>query len=109
MDEIIGTADSVIDNQISPEVLFRLVDANRDTYLLFLMADMGDLLLGEMTKKLCEQVAQENLPERMRMAFWAGALYGLIKQWFLERPDLSAEEMTALYRDLAGDLFSTRT
>lgn len=110
MDEILETAGAIVDNQVQPEALFRLVGSNREIYMLFLKGNMGDFILGEMTRKLCENVAEDNTAERMRLAFWAGGLYALIREWFTGAGrTLATEEMIALYYDLVTDLFSTRT
>lgn len=108
MDEIIATADSIIDNQIQPEQLFRLIGANWDVYEIFLKAGMGEVMLSEMTRKLCENVAEGNRIERMRMYFWAGALFGVIKFWFTDGRDLSADEVAGMYTSLMTDVFAHR-
>lgn len=102
------TADSIIDNQIQPELLFRLIGANWDVYEIFLKARMGEVMLSETTRKLCENVAEGNRIERMRMYFWAGALFGVIKFWFTDGRDLSADEVAGMYMSLMTDVFAHR-
>lgn len=108
MDEIILTTGAIIDNQIQPEQLFKFVNSNRDIYLLLLKANLGDTILSEMTDKLSENIPIENKIERTRMAFWAGALYGTIKNWFLHEPNIDVEEIISIYNSLITDLFTQR-
>ncbi|MNI36457.1 Bacterial regulatory protein, tetR family [compost metagenome] len=76
--------------------MFRFIRPYHETYQLLLKANFGENILEQIIGKMQENVADGDVKGKYESAFWSGAVYAILTEWFKGGMKQSDEEMAQI-------------
>lgn len=84
--------------------LFHTVKQHADFFHILLRANLGDIALEEIHKKVLMQVRGSHVQETYKSYFWIGAIYNVSAAWIRDGMPQSVEEIAKICYNIIKDI-----